>query len=226
MLCRVAFGVVAVGLLVSFTQSASAQQKGPPGGTVMKVNGKVKEVVAGQGLLVTGNAGETWAVFFDKDSRLSLEGTASPDFLAPGSFIQLDTELDAKGQPVGEVKKLQIVQQDNINQPGIFSEDGPDAKPGAGGKFFVRGTVKTNKGKTLTVVAGGKQLTFKIADGVSMPVTIGEWALAKPGDTITNGDGRSYAQQGAPAGSVVPVYCEAMIVKAISPIERKKKGRR
>lgn len=226
MLCRVAFGIVALGLSVLFSQSASAQQPAaPPGGTIMKIDGKVSQVVNGQGLLVNGNDGKTYAVFFTNASKYSVTGTASPEFLVPGSFIQLDTELDDKGQPVGEVKKLQIVQQDNINQPGIYSEAGPDGKPGAAGKYFVRGLVKTNKANMLTVNASGKQLTFKIAEGVSMPVTVADWTLASVNDAIA-GDGKSYAQQGAPATAPIPVWCERMEIKAINPIEKKKKGRR
>lgn len=225
MLCRVAFGVVAVGLLFSFSQSASAQQKGPPGGTQAKVEGKVSQVLPGQGLLVQGNDGKQYAIGFDKDSLISIEGTASPDFLGPGSFIQLDTQLDGKRQPVGEVSKLQIVAQSAINQPGIFSEEGPDAKPGVGGKFFVRGTVKSNKANMLTVMAEGKPLTFKIAAGVSMPVTVDDWTLARPGDAVS-GDAKTFAQQGAPANQPILTWCERLTVKATAPIEKKKKGRK
>jgi len=226
MLCRVAFGVVALGLSVLFSQSASAQAPAaPPGGTIMKLDGKVSQVVNGQGVLVNGNDGKQYAVFFTPASKLTVSGSASPEFLAPGSFIQLDTELDGKGQPMGEVSKLQIVAQSTINQPGIFSEAGPDAKPGAAGKYFIRGTVKTNKGDMLTVAAGGKQMTFKIAAGVSMPVTVDDWSLARANDSI-QGDGKSYAQQGAPANQPTPVWCERMEIKAVLPIEKKKKGRK
>jgi len=225
MLCRVAFGVVAFGLLISLSPSASAQQPAaPPGGVIMKLDGKVTQVV-GQGLLVQGNDGKQYAVGFTPASKLTVSGTASPEFLGPGMFIQLDTELDDKGQPVGEVTKLQIVEQSKINEPGIFSEAGPDGKPGAAGKYFIRGLVKTNKTNMLGVQAGGRLMTFKVSAAAAMPVTVSDWTLASPGDSI-QGDGKSYAQQGAPATAATPVWCERMEIKAVAPIVKKKKGRK
>ncbi|MCE9607850.1 MAG: hypothetical protein K8U03_23435 [Planctomycetia bacterium] len=215
MLCRVV-GVVALGLLLSVSQSSLAQA---PQGTIMKVDGKVAQVTS-QGLMVNGNDGKSYGLMFDQKSKVSVLGSAAPEFLAPKMFVQLDTVLDDKGMPTKEIDKLQIVQQSEINAPGVFSTAGPDAKPGAAGDYFVRGSVKTYKDGVLTVMAGPKPMTFKVSAAVSIPVTISDWGLASVGDAVS-GDGQSFPVQ----GTVTPVYGERIEIKAVMPISKKKKGR-
>lgn len=218
MLCRVAFGAVALGLVISFSQTAIGQP--PPGGTAAKVNGKVAQVVP-QGLMVKGSDGKEYAVMLDQKSQVSLLGTAGPDFLIAKTFVQLDAELDDKGVPTKEVDKIQIVEPSAINQPGVFSEAGPDAKPGAAGKYFIRGTVKSYKEATLILMAGPKPMTFKVSAAAAVPVTNGEWGLAMVGDAVT-GDAMSYPVQ----GTVTPMYGSKIEIKAVLPITRKKKGKK
>lgn len=224
MLRRVALGAVALGLFLSISQSAVAQQQQPQG-TPMKITNGTISTVTPQGLIVAGG-GTQYAVFFTAQSKINVAGTAAPEFLTAGKYVQLDADLDAKGQPTGEVTKLQIVENNSINSPGVFPEGGPDAKPGEAGKYFIRGTVRTNKSNMLTVAAGPKPMTFKLSPTLSVPVTIPDWGLAVSGDSIS-GDGRSLAPVPGPNGGMItPVWCERMEIKAVQPITAKKKGKR
>lgn len=221
MLRRVALGAVVLGLFLSISQPAIAQA--PPKGTVMKLNGSVSSVTR-DGIFVAGG-GTQYAVFFDNRSKINVSGTAAPEFLTAGTYVQLDSDLDAKGVPTGEVTKLQIIENNAINAPGVYPEGGPDAKPGEAGKYFIRGVIKTNKAGTITVAAGTKPMTFKLGAALSVPVTISDWSLASPNDSIS-GDGESFPPVQGPNGMITPVWCERMEIKAAAPITKKKKGRK
>ena len=149
-----------------------------------------------------------------------MAGTAGADYLSPGMFVQLEVDLDGSGKPTKEVSKLSIVEQSAINQPGVFSTAGPDAKPGAAGMYLVRGNVRANKGGTLTVAAGSKPMTVTLSGAVSIPVTTSNWQLAQPGDSIS-GDAQAFAQPNSP---VTPAMADRIEIKAVMPIQ-KKKGR-
>ena len=220
MLRRLVVLTLVFGSVIGLSNVAFAQKKPTgPQGTPIKIDGTVKEIVA-QGIVVSGKDGKTYGVGFTPTSKVGLVGTAGVEFIKPNTFVQFDVELDDKGQPVGEVKKIQITSQSAINEPGIFSAKGPDGKPGEPGPYFVRGTVNTNKDGTLTVTAGGKRMTVKAAVGISVPVTISDWRLAKPNDTIT-GDGNSFGPQ--PGLAFIPVQGTLVEIKAVGPIEMGKK---
>ncbi|MGC3969707.1 MAG: hypothetical protein QM775_20965 [Pirellulales bacterium] len=220
MLRRSAFALCAFALVCLPAASALAQKGGVPKGTAVTLKGKVSQVVP-QGLLVEGSDGKKYGVGFTGASKVSMTGTAGSDYLSNGMFVQLEVELDAQGKPTKEVQKLSIIEQSTINQPGISSSEGPDAKQGTGGLFLVRGTVRGNKNGELTVAAGSKPLTVKLSGAVSIPVTTSDWRMAQPGDEIT-GDAQSFpAQQGAP---FTPAMAEAVTIKAVMPFQ-KKKGR-
>jgi hypothetical protein len=85
--------------------------------------------------------------------------------------------------------------------------------------FFVRGTVRSNKNNELTVVTDKKTITVKIAEGVTIPVTIGDWTMAKKGDAIS-GDGTAFAQPNLP---FTPVQGTLIEIKAAAPLDFKKR---
>jgi len=211
--------VVAICALLSLglaADTASAQQ---PKGTSVAIKGKVAQVVP-QGILVDGDDNKKYAIGFNPKSKVTMAGTAGADYLAPGMFVQFEVELDATGKPSKEVAKLSITEQSAINQPGVFSTAGPDAKPGAAGMYLVRGNVRANKGGTLTVAAGSKPLTVTVSGAMSIPVSNSNWQLAQPGDSIS-GDAQAFAQPNSP---VTPALAERIEIKAVMPIQ-KKKGR-
>jgi hypothetical protein len=219
MLRRSAFALLAVALVCLPAGSALAQKGAAPKGTPVSLKGKVKQVVP-QGLLVE-SGGKDYGVGFSNTSKVSMTGTAGPDYLSPGMFVQMEVELDSQGKPTKEVSKLSIVEQSALNQPGIFSAAGPDAKPGDVGLFLVRGAVRGNKAGELTVAAGSKPMIVKLSNTVSIPVTTSDWRMAQPGDEVT-GDAQSFnAPQGA---TFTPALAEAVTIKAVMPFQ-KKKGR-
>lgn len=210
-------------LVVGWSNVVVAQQQQGAQGTAIKIDGTVKQVVA-QGILVTGKDGKTYGLGFTPTSKVGLNGTAGVEFIKPNMMVQFEVTMDEKEKPVGELKKIQIVTPSDINVPSFSHDKGPDAKEGEAGLYFVRGTVNTNKDGTLTVttVTGkGKsiRLTVKVAAGVTVPVTIGDWKLAKEGDVIT-GDATSFGpQQGL---AFIPAQGDLIEIKAAAPIDFKK----
>lgn len=219
MIRRVVVAALALGLVGVGVSSAQAQAKKPPlpKGTPVTLNGKVDQVVP-QGLLIDA-AGKKYAMVVMPGSTLSVTGTATADFLGPGAFVQFDVELDSADKPKGEVTKIQITEQSSLNVPGIFNEAGPDAVQGQGGKYFVRGTVKTNKNGQLTVQAGPKPITVQVSGAAAIPVTFSDWRMASVGDSVT---GSAIAGQANP--QFTPIVAENVTIKAAMPFQ-KKKGR-
>ena len=215
MIRRFVVAICALSSLGLAADSASAQQKGAS----VLIKGKVSQVVP-QGILVDGDDSKKYALGFGPKSKVTMAGTAGADYLSPGMFVQLEVDLDGSGKPTKEVSKLSIVEQSAINQPGVFSTAGPDAKPGAAGMYLVRGNVRANKGGTLTVAAGSKPMTVTLSGAVSIPVTTSNWQLAQPGDSIS-GDAQAFAQPNSP---VTPAMADRIEIKAVMPIQ-KKKGR-
>jgi hypothetical protein len=214
---------VVVSLVSSFvacltSESVAQQSKNAPKGTAIKVDGTVEQVVP-QGILVTGKDKKQYAVGFTPTSKVGLVGTAGIDYVKPGTFVQFEVNLDGKGVPTEEVKKVQITQQSATVTPAISPSKGPDYKEGEPDLFFVRGTVRTNKNNELTVVADKRSITVKVAEGITVPVTIADWTLAKKGDEI-KGDGTAFTQPNLPYTLVQGTQIE---IKAAAPIDFSKK---
>lgn len=220
MIRRAAVAMVAIGLVAGSSHVLFAQGKQPaPKGSPVKISGTVDQVVA-QGILVKQTDGKMMALAFPPAAKVTMAGNATPDILKPGMFVQFTVTLDEKGKPSGEATKIQITEQSNINTPGITSEKGPDAKPGEPGPYFVRGTVRSYREGSLAVSAGSKALTVTVGAGASIPVTVGDWSLASPGDTIS-GDAQAFAAN----PQFTPCMAERIEIKAIQPITGKKKKR-
>lgn len=220
MLRRVLLASLVVLTAASISAPARAQQgKGNAAkGASVLLDAKIDQVVP-QGIIATDKAGKKYAIGFDQKSKVGLSGNAGVDYISNGMFVQFDVDLDAEGKPTSDAKKLLIVEQSNLNTPGVFSSKGPDGKPGEPGPYFVRGTVRTNKDGVLTVVAGNKPMTVKVAADTMVPVKISDWTLAKPGDTI-KGNGTSFAQPGAPMTMVLGTQLE---ITAAGPITKGKR---
>jgi hypothetical protein len=218
MIRRVAVFAAALGLSLVGSQLVWAQgRQQAPKGSPIKVDGTVESVQAG-GLVVNGKDGKKYGVGFPQTAKITMSGNASPDVLKSGMYVQFTVTLDDKKKPTSEATKIQIIEPSNISQPGVFSEKGPDGKPGEPGPFFVRGTVKSFRDGTLNISAGTTAIAVTVPSSASIPVTVSEWQLASPGDTIT-GDGSAFpAQQG-----IIPVAGERIEIKAIAPITGKKK---
>jgi hypothetical protein len=219
MIRRVAVFAVALGLSLVGSENLSAQQRQQqPRTTPIKIDGKV-EAVSPQGILVAGKDNKKYGMAFPPNAKVTLSGNAAPEFLKPGQYIQFTVNLDEKKKPTGDATKIQIIEQSNISSPGIFSEKGPDGKPGEPGPYFIRGTIKSYRDGAMSVQAGGPLMTVNVPASAAIPVTIADWDLANVGDTIT-GDGQALpAQNGAP---FQPVFAERIEIKSVAPITGKK----
>jgi hypothetical protein len=221
MIRRVAVIAAALGLSLVASQSLWAQQgrQQAPKTTPVKVDGTV-EAISPQGILVAQKDGKKFGMAFPPNAKVTLSGNAAPEFLKTGQYVQFTVNLDEKKKPTGEASKIQIIEQSAISSPGVFSEKGPDGKPGEPGPYFIRGTVKSFRDGTLSVAAGGPLMTVTIPASAAIPVTIADWDLANPGDQIS-GDGQ--ALPAATGAAFTPVFAERIEIKSAAPITGKKK---
>jgi hypothetical protein len=184
----------------------------------IKVDGVVEQVVS-QGIVAKSKDGKTkYAIGFDPASKINVTGKAGPDILKVGTYIQMDVKMNSKMEPAEDVSKIQIIEKNAMNPPGIASALGPDGKMGEAGPYFVRGNVKTNKNNELSVTAGSKTVTVRLKPGMTMDVNLSDWRLANPGDAIV-GDGKTVGQPGA----MTMVYGERIDIKSVMPIDPTKK---
>ena len=209
MLRRTVLSSLVLLLVVGSSQAAWAQG-------FVKIDGTVDQELPSQGITLTGKDGKKYAVGFGPTSKVALTGEGSADFLTTGSYVQMTVDMDGKGTATADVAKVQITVQGKDTAPGIIPAGGPDSKPGQPGKYFVRGTVKSNKDGTLTVAAAGKQVVVKLSPTVTVPVTIANWQMAKSGDAIS-GEGTNMSQPGA---SLTLVRGDRIEIKAAMPITK------
>jgi hypothetical protein len=215
MMRRMLLTVSVFALVVGSSGLVHAQAK--PKGPLVKLDATITKVLPAQGILATGKDGKQYAIGFDQSSRVALSGNASTDFITPGTYVQMDVDMDGEGKPAKPVSKVAIVQQGKFSEPGVMSTKGPDAKPGEPGLYLVRGTVKTNKNEELTINAGSKQVVVKMALGATVPVNITTWQMAKEGDALA-GDG--VVVTAAAGNAPALVYGERIEIKAAMPITK------
>jgi hypothetical protein len=220
MIRRVAVFAAALGMSLTGSQSLWAQkgQQGPKT-TAVKIDGTVEQI-SPQGILVNQKDGKKIGMAFPPNAKVTLSGNAAPEFLKPGQYIQFTVNLDEKKKPTGDASKIQIIEQSAISSPGVFSEKGPDGKPGEPGPYFVRGTVKSYREGQMSVAAGGPLMTVNVPASAAIPVTIADWDLANPGDQIS-GDAQALAAQ--PNAPFTPAFAERIEIKSVAPITGKKK---
>jgi hypothetical protein len=218
MIRRLAVIAAALGLSLVGSQSLLAQAKPTvPAGTAIKIDGTV-EAVSPQGILVANKDGKKYGMAFVPASKVTMAGNASPDVLKAGMYVQFTVNLDEKKKPTGEATKIQIIEPSAISQPGVFSEKGPDGKPGEPGPYFIRGTVKSYRDGTLNVTADKTAMAVAVSEAAAIPVTIGDWSLASPGDKVT-GDANGLKAN----AQFTPVYAVQITINAAAPITGKKK---
>lgn len=188
-LSLVATRLFVVGLLVTVAVAQDDPRKkkvAAPGDLpIAELKGKVKEVkLAGPGVAVvemTDADDKTYYIKVEpKKTKVKVEGTALVSFLRPGMHVRLTAFLlrNAVKDPVSQ---LQLFAPEDGYQVGIFKDDPTDNKADS----LIAGQVKSVKGKTMMLNAGGKQVKVTLAEDAQIELTIGDVTLARPGDTIT-----------------------------------------
>jgi hypothetical protein len=216
MLRRTVLSASVFALLLGSSSFALAQK---PPGKATKIEATIDQVLPGQGILATSKDGKgtKYAIGFGPASKIGLSGNASVDFIEPGSFVQMDVEMDGEMKPMKDVMAVTVTTASKLNEPVIAAKKGPDQVAGEPGTYIVRGTVRTNKDGMLTVSVGAKQVTVKVALAATVPISIANWQMAKPNDVIT---GAGIVVTAAAGGKPNMVYCDQMEIKAAMPITK------
>jgi hypothetical protein len=144
------------------------------------------EAVQGGAVKLTSSRQELWiAKTVPGQSKVLVEGTAEPDFLRPGLSVKLSGTIDKKGTLDGEIAALEIFSPHGKGDIGLFlsGEDKPARNPGPG-TYDIRGKVASFKEGLLTVTAGGKRITGKLADAAEIKVNLDQLSFAQQGDAI------------------------------------------
>jgi len=165
----------------------------------LRMSGKLKDM--GQGVLqVEGSDGETWLVKIEvrNKSELSYAGTAEPDWIRPGMWIQFQANVtgNRRYEVEGPVDQLTVFTPTKDTQLGII----PDSQLGAG--LFdekkpaeqvdknapvpctVRGRIAGIKKNKISVAAGKAALTIEVPDDVRVTVEVADLSVAQPGDSV------------------------------------------
>lgn len=186
---RISCKTVSLGCAIALTSwsAARAQVKLPPGGKALDETGVVMDGTKQGMLLLKNGAGAVWSVLVDpRDTTVHLEGTAEPDFLHPGVSVRLTAEVDKKGAIKDEIKDLEIYSPPKPDYGAYASE--ADEKPvksiGEGGKFYLKGRVKSYKAGALVIAVGTKIYTGKLAASPSIKVKASDLSFAQPEDTV------------------------------------------
>lgn len=221
MLRRTVLSASVFALLFGSSSLIFAQAPAKPSGKTTKIEASIDKVVPGQGILATSKDGKgtKYAIGFGPASKIGLTGNASVDFIEAGTFVQMDVEMDGEMKPMKDVTTITVTQASKFNEPTVSAKKGPDQVAGEPGTYIVRGTVRSNKDGQMTVSAGSKQVTVKIALAATVPVSIPNWQMAKQGDTINGAGIVVPAPPGAPAGMTY-VYGDQMEIKTMMPITK------
>ncbi len=187
---------------------AEAQRRGPkPKMARFAAQGAVQAVRPGAIQLLT-NTNQTWIVFVDPKAKISVTGTAEPDFLKPGMFVQFSVELDKRGKARSPVGELTIFTPSEAAQIGIWPvdavpEEGEDAQNGFGadaanpqprskrskgtlaGQYAVNGRITGIRKGAYTVSFGRGTVQIKLTDEPQIKVDFADYSVAKKGDAIT-----------------------------------------
>jgi len=163
------------GIAIAQEQNAWSQQ-----GTIQDVSATMVSIKTG--------ADQVWLVRVDPKAKVQVEGTAEAGYLHAGLNVRFSGEIDKKGALQSDITQLEIFTPQDKRSIGLFpAGGGPDAKPVrvvAAGKYEIRARVNTYKDGQLTVSAGGKKITGKLAPNAEIKVNAASLQMAQEGDTI------------------------------------------
>ncbi len=186
----------------------------------VKFSGTIKQITS-QGIVVDSDDSKHYLIGFGSNSDVNVEGEASQDFLAPGTSLEFDVDLNREGKPVKEIQGLTVIELSNLNPPGLFPTTIPDAfslqNASATKTFMARGRVTSYKEGMLTLQTGSKSIVVKVSKNFSLEVRLSNWRLASVGDTVKGaGDLPPQANAG-----LMRVVARRLTIRTAKPIEPK-----
>jgi hypothetical protein len=160
-------------------QNQEAQQAKPD---TVTIEGTIQTATSKQ-LQVTDNKGKKWTILGHKGTKLTITGTANPEFLHPDLTLQFTASVDDKNAVKDKVGELTVVTASEENKPGI------EAEAAAGDKAATRTAKITGKltachGKKLTVHAGAHTLQVELTDSPKINVSFSDGSVISHGDKV------------------------------------------
>ena len=151
------------------SQSALGQGRASRGGTL---------VTTAANLITISSEGKVIVLKFKADQNVvTVTGKLMPEQLQAGMIVRFTGTL--KGSRIdGEVSEVKVYTTADGYQSGIL-QDSPD-QPAT-----VTGTLQSFKNATLTVNAGRKKITGKLAEGAAIALETRDYSLAQRGNAVT-----------------------------------------
>lgn len=201
------FVLVAV-LAVGFASPVVAQLTPTPRSTnrgVQATNVEVQGTLAGAGrgnLYVLDDRNQRWQISLQNATTVHVTGTVSANALRNGIVVQLEADVDARGEVQANVSDLTVttITRDKAvglypaggNEPADNPKDAKRAKRGSAsskaikaGKYHIIGNLTVGRNGKYSVHAGRTVVSFQLADDAKITVDASDLSLAKRGDRIT-----------------------------------------
>ena len=120
-------------------------------------------------------------------TEIKVEGTATPDFLTPGLYVEFAADMTRQGvlqAPLEEITICDVTDQ----MPTTFKPDDP-TKPlpkekDAVAKYFVRGLIRTNKNGKLMISSPGGSVRGELSPTAKVKVAVQHLDWVQPKDDI------------------------------------------
>jgi hypothetical protein len=177
---------LAILLLLAFDCVSGHAQQQPPQPKTLEETGTIESVAQGGFIMKTAKS-ETWNIQLKPGAKVLVDGNAETNYLRPGLNIRLTGEIDKKGALQAEVTELEIFTPQGKTGNGFFADGAPDAKPvrnAAAGSYEIRGKVASFKDNELTMKAGGKTISGKVASDAKVKVSLEDISVAQNGDAV------------------------------------------
>ena len=161
--------LIVVGLVVLGEANAAPRR--------VKLKGQVAAVAPGK-IMVTDEQSKirTFNILPDREVGITVQGKLALSDLKPGALIRVQGEL--KGNALeGEVKTITVYSASDGYTAGIV-QDAPDQPS------VITGNLKLLKDNTLTLTAGKKRITAKLAGDVAVSLDSKDYTLAPTGALI------------------------------------------
>ena len=143
----------------------------------VKLKGQVAAISPGKILLTDEQANiRTFNILSNREVSITVQGKLAPADLKPGTLVRVEGALKSNALE-GEVAKITVYSPSDGYVVGIVQDS-------ADQPAVVTGTVKLLKDDTLTLMAGKKRITAKLAKDVAVNVDSKDYSLAPTGSLI------------------------------------------
>ena len=168
-----------------------------------RANGTIKGLAPGGMLQVEVNESESWLVQVLPNNRgARFVGSAEPDWLMPGMWVNFTTRFNKRGQAVEPVKLLTVFtpngnrgREEGARQPGVVPLTNPGAEISFAGEEKVKpkedtvlcevtGVIQGLGKGSLAILAGATAVQVALAEEATISVDVADLRPARVGDKV------------------------------------------